>query len=163
MNHAVLQQFDTPDAIYARPANVFVARFIGAPSMNILPATVIEGGGALLLDGRTDGRVELDSRMAAEARLGGRPDVLFGFRPEALTLAAPGTAGTIAAEVMLVETVGRRRIVHLRAGPSRFLGVFDRAFAPVAGEGVSLQVDTARAHLFDPVTEARLAATESGT
>ena len=160
MNHALLQQFDTPDAIYARPANVFVARFIGAPSMNILPATLGESGAVLHLNGRAAERVVLDERLAAEARMSARKDVLFGFRPETLTLVAPGTAGSIAAEVVLVETVGRRRIVHLRSGPDTFLGVFDRAFAPGAGEGVSLQIDIARAHLFDPETEARLAATE---
>ncbi len=160
MNHALLQQFDTPDAIYARPANVFVARFIGAPSMNILPATFAHGGTALHLYGRVEDHITLDAHLAAEAQKAGRNDILFGFRPETLTLAAPGTAGALQAEVVLVETVGRRRIVHLKSGPTTFLGVFDRAFAPKAGEGIAVQIDMTRAHLFDPETGGRLTRTE---
>jgi multiple sugar transport system ATP-binding protein len=160
MNHAVLQQFDTPDAIYARPANVFVARFIGAPSMNIMPVTLADDGNALLLNGTPNTHIVLDSCLKKEAQLFGKKELIFGFRPETLSLNAPGTAGTIAAKVILVETVGRRRIVHLNTGAAVFLGVFDRSFAPRAGETVALKIDISNAHLFDPVTEKRLSATD---
>lgn len=154
MNHAVLQQFDTPDTVYARPANVFVARFIGAPSMNILHARVRQGG--VSLGGRDADFVALPDTLlkAADALLSS--DVLFGFRPENVTLANVGAEGSLAAEVALVETVGRRNIVHLTSGTSSFLTVFPRGTKPRAGEAVGLRIDTARAHLFDPVTEKRL-------
>ncbi|MEO0382585.1 MAG: ABC transporter ATP-binding protein [Pseudomonadota bacterium] len=154
MNHAVLQQFDTPDVIYAEPANVFVARFIGAPSMNILHARIGEGG--VTLGGRDADFIPLSDHLMSAARDLRSPDVLFGFRPENLALTEPESPGSFTAEVVLVETVGRRNIVHLVSGMSNFLAVFGRGAAPRAGEAIGLLVDTDRAHLFDPETEERL-------
>jgi multiple sugar transport system ATP-binding protein len=156
MDHAVLQQYDTPEAIHDRPANVFVARFIGTPGMNVLPARLAGGGEAVLLGGLTDGRVPLDPalrRIAAGAPTG---DVLFGFRPQTLALVTDGTADSFAAEVRLVETVGRRRIVHFAAGDLSFTGVFPRETAIAAGGSVRLTIDTTRAHLFDATTTMRM-------
>ncbi|MFN3225120.1 MAG: ABC transporter ATP-binding protein [Hyphomicrobiales bacterium] len=159
MNHAVLQQFDTPDVIYAKPANVFVARFIGAPSMNILQARAVDGGVAL--GGREADFVALPDHLMAVMRARRSPEVLFGFRPENLSLAEPGSPGSFAAEVVLVESVGRRNIVHLTSGTSNFLAVFGRGTAPRPGEAVGLIIDPDRAHLFDPDSEQRLVPEEA--
>lgn len=161
MNHAVLQQFDTPDLVYAKPANVFVARFIGAPSMNILHARVKEGGVAL--GGCDADIIALPEHLLQAAQSLPSSDVLFGFRPENLSLTEVGTKDSFAAEVALVETVGRRNIVHLTSGTSDFLAVFPRGTRPQAGEAVGLHVDTARAHLFDPASEMRLVPAQETT
>ncbi|MEM7566220.1 MAG: ABC transporter ATP-binding protein [Pseudomonadota bacterium] len=154
MSQGDLQQFDTPAAIYARPANTFVARFIGAPSMNLLAATIerTDGGpAARLADGQI---VRLGDGLARG--LGQRADILLGFRPETLALVdAPGEA-TLAATVRLVETIGRRRIAHLALGGETMLGVFERTQPVRAGETVRVALDRPRCHLFDAESGVRL-------
>ena len=90
-----LQQCDAPRAVYARPANVFVAGFIGSPAMNLLEAEVDDG--ACELSGV---RIELTSETAAAAA--GRGRVTIGLRPDALELAPDG----LPARVEVVEDVG---------------------------------------------------------
>ncbi len=155
MSDGALQQYDTPDAIHDLPANVFVARFIGTPGMNIVPAR-LTGDGAVDLGGNPADRVPLPPPLARIAQSSARADVLLGFRPQTLTLLPPSAAKGIGAEVALVETIGRRRIAHFASGPLIFLGTFPRETPLHAGEAVRLSIDTARAHLFDRDTGLRL-------
>jgi multiple sugar transport system ATP-binding protein len=156
MSDGVLQQYDTPDAIHDRPANVFVARFIGTPGMNIVPAR-LSGDGALDLGGNASDRIALQPALIRATATSPRAEVLLGFRPQTLSLHPPGSPGTIGAEVTLVETVGRRRIAHFITGATPFVGTFPREASLQPGETVGLSVDTAQAHLFDRDTEQRLA------
>ncbi len=156
MDHAVLQQFDTPDVIHDRPANVFVARFIGTPGMNIMPATLSVDCSAVDIAGRETDRIPLGPELAQAARKSADRDVLFGFRPYHLSLVSNGSKGSFSADVTLVETIGRRRIAHFVAGGQDFVGVFRRDEAIHAGERVSLEIDPARAHLFDAAAQKRL-------
>ncbi|MEO1701650.1 MAG: ABC transporter ATP-binding protein [Pseudomonadota bacterium] len=158
MNHAVLQQFDTPENIYAKPANVFVARFIGAPSMNILRAHIARDGRKVSaqLGGLEADTIPLDNRLASLALQSGKQELLFGFRPETMRLADRKSAKTFAAEVSLVETVGRRRIGHFQSGLSTFVGTFARRIPLKAGEVVNIELDLDTCHFFDPDTELRL-------
>src|SRR5580704_14164649 len=90
MRKGVLQQIGTPEELYRRPANVFVATFIGSPSMNVVPAQAIRVGG--------------DEHLA-------------GFRPEHIRLGAGETASVrFEALVEVVEYLGDERLVHLRLG-----------------------------------------------
>ena len=91
----VLQQVDTPRALYEAPANQFVATFIGSPSMNIVEATVTEGGA--VIGGYT---VPIERPVLAQA--GSDPTVKVGVRPEGLVLSSEG----IPLEVNLVEELG---------------------------------------------------------
>jgi multiple sugar transport system ATP-binding protein len=107
MNHGKIQQVGTPDEIYDSPANTFVARFVGAPPMNLL--TVRRDGDRLALDGG-----------ASWVHPGGLPDkpssggaMILGLRPERLTLRAAGEPG-IPVEVALVEKLGAEVIVGCR-------------------------------------------------
>lgn len=154
MNHAVLQQFDTPTNIYARPANVFVARFMGAPSMNIVPARICDGG--VIIGAREAGFIALSDRDTATLKASASKDILIGFRPEELAVTEPGAAGSITANVALVEKVGRRKIVHLLSGETAFLAVTERGLPVLAGDAVGIKIDPAKVHLFDLETEMRL-------
>ncbi len=156
MSDGALQQYDTPDAIHDRPANVFVARFIGTPGMNIV-AGRLTGDGAIDLGGNPADRIALQPDLAQVAARSPRVEVLFGFRPQTLTLVSDASPG-IGAEVALVETIGRRRIAHFTSGGVTFLGTFPRETPLRAGEAVRLSIDTARAHLFDRDTSQRLTA-----
>jgi len=100
MNAGVIQQFDTPDAVYERPANLFVAGFIGAPAMNIFPATISTAGGkpSAVLKG-VDSRIDLGGYAFATAPREG-DSVMVGLRPEHF-LAPNQTDGDVAARFSL--------------------------------------------------------------
>jgi multiple sugar transport system ATP-binding protein len=157
MSQGVLQQFSTPADIYAKPKNMFVARFIGAPSMNIIRSDIVisSKGTELHLGGAKGDAVTLSPGLAALAKAGGR-EVHLGFRPETLTLSDKAGPSTIGAEVALIETVGRRRIVHFVTGTSTFLGVFDRTLGLKAGDHAHVVLDMNLCHLFHVETETRM-------
>jgi ABC-type sugar transport system ATPase subunit len=147
LHRGVLQQVGTPGEIYARPANVFVAGFIGAPGMNVL-------------DARTHGRTD----APADERTSGRADVgSVGFRPEDARLVAVGAAGAPEAHaasadaadfvgaVTLVEPLGAETLVHVRldAGETVVARVRD-GMVPSADERVGLRVPPEKLHSFGP-------------
>jgi multiple sugar transport system ATP-binding protein len=103
MDHGVIQQIGTPDEIYQRPANTFVARFVGAPPMNLL--TVRRDGSRLALDG--------GASWTHAGELPGEGEMILGLRPERVTLQAEGQA-RIPVEVALVEKLGAEVIVGCR-------------------------------------------------
>ncbi len=156
LNAGVLQQLDTPQGVYERPANLFVARFIGSPSMNVLPARLEPADGALdaLLAGQ---RLRLPPEQAAAARAATDGSVLVGIRPEHLSL-ADGAApdATLSGRVELVERLGSELIVYLDAAGTPLTARLP-ADAPVArGDSLTLAVARDRLHLFDPQTERAL-------
>ncbi len=139
---ANLMQYGTPDQVYARPENLFVARFIGTPRMNVVTLPV--EGGALMFGSQ---RLVLPD---AAARL---PAVALGQRPEHLHLVPetePGLPGT----VEHVENLGHETILTLAtaAGPLILRG----ARGAATGQPLRVALDPAHLHLFDPKTEARL-------
>ena len=111
MHQGLLQQVGTPAEVYNRPANTFVARFMGSPPMNLLPARVGQAEGALFL-GCAGGRIEIDA--ATLARLGRGGELVLGIRPEHIELAAPeDPRDGLVLPVDMVEPIGSRVIVHL--------------------------------------------------
>jgi multiple sugar transport system ATP-binding protein len=144
-----LQQCDAPRAVYARPANLFVAGFIGSPAMNLLEADVRDGGCEL-----NGARLELPERVASAASSLGR--VVLGLRPDALELATEG----VPARVEVVEDVGAEAYAicsaELPEGERRLIARVDSRRAPEQGEAVRLRPVAAEAHVFDPSTEERL-------
>jgi multiple sugar transport system ATP-binding protein len=142
-----LQQCDHPQVLYNRPDNIFVAAFIGSPSMNLYDAAVGEGGRSVRLGSQLielpDAAVVAHPRLAAYA---GR-NVVLGLRPEHLTAPADGWAGqTLVADVDLVEALGSELIVHFTIDAPRVRpeGATDPDAEAVteAGEGVA-RVDPA--------------------
>ncbi|HEX6236493.1 MAG TPA: ATP-binding cassette domain-containing protein [Acidimicrobiales bacterium] len=145
-----LQQVGTPQEVYAHPANVFVAQFIGTPPMNTLPATVASGDGEPAVvagDSRFPLPPGLTTRLDA-----GRP-VILGVRPEHLEIS---TEGTIALDVRAVEWLGHECLVFgsVEGSPVvvRQVGMSPKE----AGSAARLAVDPANVHLFDPGTTERL-------
>ena len=155
MKDGRIEQTGSPLELYDRPANLFVAGFIGSPSMNFLPATLRRNGGAATVE-FSDG-THLPAPRGSEGS-DGQP-VVFGTRPEHLTLGDGATLGhSIATEVKVVEPTGADTFVACRHGGRELSVVFrDRhAFAP--GSTIHLQPDIERAHLFDAASGRRLAA-----
>jgi multiple sugar transport system ATP-binding protein len=143
-----LQQCDAPRTLYERPANTFVAGFIGSPSMNLCPVTVGEGGKLSL------GGVEVVAPRSVSAN--GARGVVVGFRPEALELAPDG----VPAEVEVVEEVGADAFVfcvaELGGEATKLVARTDTRRAPSRGERVALRPRAEEAHVFDAATGERL-------
>ena len=136
MRAGKLQQVGTPLEVYERPANVFVAQFIGTPPMNLVQATV------------SDSTLRASSfALPLPFPLEEGRRVVVGIRPEHL-----GRGAAIAATVDIVEPIGHETIVYASsAGGEKLVAIFDPHDAPRAGETISL--GATRMHLFDAESE----------
>jgi ABC-type sugar transport system ATPase subunit len=125
LDQGALQQVGPPGELYARPANRFVARFIGTPEMNLVDAAAATAAGlcAALPAGVTTA----------------------GVRAEDLQLASSGVAGRID----VVEALGPEALVHVAVAGLTLVARVDGRAVPRAGEAVQVSVDPARWHLFD--------------
>jgi multiple sugar transport system ATP-binding protein len=164
-----LQQVAVPETLYAQPANLFVAAFIGSPSMNLLEGTfeLNNGSGTLVLGEQSlDVPAELLARHPALPGFAGRP-VIAGIRPENLADASLGdsrgvTAGRLHAEVELRESLGSELVMHLRtkARPAVTDEIRNAAEADQAViEELELQAEGGQAVIvarFDPRSGARV-------
>jgi multiple sugar transport system ATP-binding protein len=156
MHQGRVQQFDRPRVVYERPANMFVAGFMGAPAMNFLPAELAMAGGrpAVLLPADGAGPVALPvPPVAAAASLAPGRRVILGIRPETIGPAAPGDgAATVEAMAEVVEPTGPDTMVVARLGGREVIARFDPDAAPNPGDRIALAFDLSRACLFDADT-----------
>nr|WP_284707133.1 sn-glycerol-3-phosphate ABC transporter ATP-binding protein UgpC [Neorhizobium tomejilense] len=143
MNGGFIEQIGSPLELYDRPANLFVAAFIGSPSMNILGGR-LENGSFVLADGT--------SVTAPRIASFGNRMVHLGIRPEHLRLDPNG----FKAEIITVEPTGSETLVVLRLGGHEVTGVFRERIEKLPGETILVGIDAERAHLFDPETGKRL-------
>jgi multiple sugar transport system ATP-binding protein len=152
LKDGLLQQCDAPRVLYERPSNTFVAGFIGSPSMNLLTVP-LGSNGAVSLGGVA---VTLPAAIRSAAAADGWSELVIGVRPESLELAADG----IAAEVQVVEEVGADAFLFCTAevggAETRLVARASAKRAPARGERVTLRPVADEAHLFDPVSGARL-------
>ncbi|HEY0506330.1 MAG TPA: sn-glycerol-3-phosphate ABC transporter ATP-binding protein UgpC [Lysobacter sp.] len=146
-----IQQIDTPMALYNRPANLFVATFLGSPKMNLLRGEVVEEGDGLALrldeQARLALRPEPDVAGAVRAYLGRALTV--GLRPEDLALAQPGP-GRLAAKVETVEPIGSEAFLNLRCGDCELVVRVPPRELPQAGDTLHLAHNPEHMHFFDP-------------
>jgi len=147
MRDGLVEQQGAPLELYDRPANTFVAGFIGSPAMNMIPGTVRAGGRVELAGGAM---LPLPpSAVAAE----GQP-VLYGMRPEHCALADEG----LPVEVVVVEPTGADTQLYCRFGAQEVSAVLRDRTTVSPGARVALRPDLARSHVFDASTGQRLAA-----
>jgi multiple sugar transport system ATP-binding protein len=142
-----IEQLDTPENIYNRPATLYVATFVGAPPMNLLAATASEGGV------RIEGTDMTVSVPGLEGVAPGRRLVL-GIRPEAIRKAGEGLRLTARCEV--AELTGPELVVTATVGSQRLVAALPASTRIKAGEEIALGVDPAAFHVFDVETEQRL-------
>jgi multiple sugar transport system ATP-binding protein len=147
MHDGLVEQFDTPDAIYSHPATRFVAEFIGSPAMNMVECT--RSGPGLISHG-----VELGLTDAQQAVLAGSPalDLLYGLRPENVTLADQGVPGAI----IMVEPTGPESYALIDTAFGHMMARMPGRLAKKTGDRVHLVWHPADAHLFDQRTGKRL-------
>jgi ABC-type sugar transport system ATPase subunit len=149
-----LQQVATPREVYERPANAFVAGFIGNPPMNLAPARLSTGTGAGVVLHLGAHAVPVTPAGIAADRLRaslGAP-LTAGVRPEALRVGVRGEGG-LPADVVHVEFLGHESLVHLRVEGAEAVRLVARVPGMAhltKGDPVSVAVDPERVHLFDP-------------
>jgi multiple sugar transport system ATP-binding protein len=146
MNDRRIQQVGAPMEIYSRPANTFVAQFVGSPAMTLANATLEEGGpfAALKL-----GNGAVVQTRVPRASLPSGAELRLGLRPEAVRV-ADGPA-TTTGKVELVERLGERALVYARLPDGQPITAEDSAYSKVKiGDEVPLAIDAAAAHVFGP-------------
>jgi multiple sugar transport system ATP-binding protein len=130
MNEGLLQQVGTPEEVYTDPRNVFVAGFIGSPSMNLVPAPLVDGGG---------------------------PNRIVGFRPEHVrTGGAAGDGLSFSARVDVVEYLGDERLVHLVRKDTPLLATLPVEEHVESGQELTFGVPREKLYLFNAETEERV-------
>ncbi len=159
LKDGILQQVGTPEDLYFRPDNVFVAGFIGSPSMNFFDATLTGAGEEMAVEARSF-RVTLPAeRSMRVAQLSGK-QVMFGIRPEDIHdpqfLPATVRGQPVDARVDITEMMGAEKFLHLLTGTEKFLARVDPRTAARAGQEARLLFDVDRIHIFDSETEAAL-------
>ncbi len=159
MNAGELQQIDSPGTLYSHPANVFVAGFIGSPSMNFFNATVAEADGKMILD-TGNYRINVPpSRLDLYRPYMGK-EVILGIRPEDMhdPQYQPSNIipSQIEANVDVVEQMGNEKIVYLEDSGKSFTSRMDPRTSFVVGQRVPVVIDVSNIHVFDAQTEKAL-------
>jgi ABC-type sugar transport system ATPase subunit len=127
MNLGVLQQVGSPQELYERPRNVFVAGFIGSPAMNLVPAPLVGAGGA---------------------------NLIAGFRPEHMRVDGAGGSGiSFGAKIEVIEYLGNEKLVHASREGTPLTALLPVEEAVSEGEEVTFEVRPDKLQLFDAETE----------
>jgi len=145
MNDGVVQQVATPKEVYERPANRFVAGFIGSPAMSFLPCRLEAEGDTLFVRGDGFSVTVPETRRPGLAGAN-RAEMTLGVRPEDISLHGDGA---IPAVVDIVEPLGPENVVYLRCGSERITARTPPDTLIASGENVRLGINAARMHLFD--------------
>ncbi len=157
MNEGRLQQYGSPDEVYNRPANRFVAQFVGSTVMNFLPVEIERWGDSLGLRIPIDDAAPIvlageSGAVRAMGGNGGGGPFTLGIRPEHIRVVGAEAAGDLRGTVTLVEPLGARNVVHLRAGERGFRIVVPPTTRPRIGDDVGVELDRSRIHVFDDAT-----------
>jgi len=160
MRDGIMQQLDAPQVLYDRPANMFVAGFIGSPAMNFFEAKLGRGDGGLAVD---TGGFRVPVPQSLQPDLGKYIDqpVYFGIRPEDVHDAKyvpPGveTSTCVETTVTVTEPMGSEVYAYLQAGGKEFIGRFDPRSSARPGQPIDVVMDMSRMHIFNRETEMAL-------
>ncbi len=154
MQDGRIEQIGTPLELYDRPANLFVAQFIGSPSMNVVSGTVRRADGIAWVEAESGVRWPLPDDGPGQTGQA----VAYGVRPGDLGIGRGDQASerTVPAEVIVVEPTGAETELLVQVGSSQIVVVIHGRSAARPGEVLQLAVDTGAVHLFDPVSGATL-------
>jgi multiple sugar transport system ATP-binding protein len=160
MRDGILQQLDTPQNLYDHPTNMFVAGFIGSPSMNFFPSTLEQSGQELLIKGEGFQLKVPPQYRQALASQAGKP-ITFGLRPEdvADVRMEPNAdpASVVPVTVDVVEPMGSEIYLYLvTTGGQQFVARVDPLTKVQPGEKMQVTFDMAKMHAFDQTTQQTL-------
>lgn len=158
MRDGELQQCDTPSVIYANPVNMFVAGFIGTPSMNFLKGTLSQENGQLAVN-LGFAKVLLPAERFKTAAAYAGKEVVFGIRPEdvhAASMIPPSASPHLSratVTVDVIEPMGGHNVLFLKSGEINIVSSVNAVTRPEMGEQLEIVLDCGAAHLFDAETE----------
>jgi multiple sugar transport system ATP-binding protein len=150
LNQGHIQQIGAPDEIYERPANLFVADFMGSPPMNLIPGMLELRGGSGMITFTGGQRIELPTVPAALASYDGK-DIVFGVRPEALRM-----GNTLSGPVHLIENSGSDTFVTFKVGGKNIIARFPGRVLIDAQRDLGVDLDLSQACYFDKATGLRI-------
>jgi multiple sugar transport system ATP-binding protein len=154
MKDGLVQQVGEPLELYNRPANRFVAGFIGSPAMNFATVTMVDGGGGLRAG---NGSLEIEVPADQARRLRGHVgrQLTLGIRPEDLRVANSADAAglTFSSRVEVVEQLGSEVLLDVRVGGDTMVAAVDPAVRVKPDDDLRLAVNPERLHFFDAETE----------
>ncbi len=152
MHEGVLQQVGSPSEVYAYPTNMFVARFVGSPVMNIVDAAVAQNGSGakVTVKGAAESfRFPSELMAQLDKAKGQNGKLALGVRPEGVLVEREAMDGFIAAEAHIIEPLGAYDIVDLKIGDEMLRARTRSGFVPAAGEKVFARIDPSQSHFFD--------------
>jgi multiple sugar transport system ATP-binding protein len=156
MKDGILQQVDTPQSLYDRPDNVFVAGFIGSPSMNFFDGTLTGSDGEMYIDTGVF-RVKIPPERQEPYKAYKGKQIIFGLRPENVhdpEYSPPGIhQAVVESKVEVTELMGNEVLVYLNAKDKSFVARVDPRSKMRVGNTVGVAFDMDRFHVFDKQTE----------
>ena len=152
MKDGLIQQVDSPDAVYNHPVNKFVAGFIGSPSMNFLICTIAQHDGDLVA--KTGGLdLKIPDRFAKKAEKYVDSQVTLGIRPEHLTdsnsIQNPDPRSSFRASIRVIESAGSEKLVHIRNADDAMVARLDPHVQLRVGDVIDFTARMDSAHIFD--------------
>jgi len=159
MKDGIVQQVDSPMGLYTKPANMFVAGFIGTPSMNFVDATLTKSGDRYVVDAESfKVMIPKDKNGKNFDKYAGKP-VVFGVRPEDVfdkaisQLVPPTEENTVTALVDVIEPMGAIVTMYLTTGKHSLVATVDSETKVKETADAEFVFDMERTHLFDKETE----------
>lgn len=146
MDKGCLQQIGTPNEIYQKPQNIFVANFIGTPPMNMI--NIEPCGDCSFVSGETT--FEFPTPLPVKT------NCVFGIRPEKLTIVPANTPSAIQGLIEYIEYSGHETINHVKIAPNTTWYVKDTVERIKVGDLIGLKFSSDDIHWFDPITQARI-------
>jgi multiple sugar transport system ATP-binding protein len=161
LKDGVMQQLDTPQILYDRPANLFVAGFIGTPAMNFFPGQLTSENGGQELWAQSSGlKLKLPDGMRSQLTPHSGKEIVFGMRPEHIHHKAEvhdaDPNRTAKVNVSVVEPLGSEVFAYLSTNGHEFIARMDATANPRPGETIETVFDTEHLHVFDKETEQAL-------
>jgi multiple sugar transport system ATP-binding protein len=155
MNEGVLQQVGSPTEVYHRPANLFVAQFIGSPVMNVTKASVeANGADARVVLGENDGAFTYSASLPQKMTAANynQPDFMLGIRPEGVLVSRQEAPGYVPAEAHIIEPLGAYDIVDLKFGRQLIRARTASGYVGRPGDRVYARLDESQTHFFHTAT-----------
>ena len=150
MSGGIVQQFDSPDVVYSRPANRFVAGFIGSPAMNFVDGELSTGEAGVMIKaalGEVVPSARIQAALASAAATAGRR-VVIGVRPEHVLIGAAAAGAAQKAKVTLVENVGSELLISLSDGDCDLMARTAPGELIQVGQSIPYSFDPDHLHVF---------------
>ena len=157
MNHGVIQQCDTPKNIYNNPSNIFVADFIGSPSMNLIKGKLINQNGELFFASNDQPKIPLNNYNFRNKINEDEKEITLGIRPEHIYIEKNASDNfEIKVKSELSEYIGHEQIITFDFSGQQLLGKFSSTIDIDINKEFNLNIDINQLSVFDTLTEERI-------